>query len=416
MFSESRSHATLASVGSAFLQRRPWLVAPAFAAQGSILYFSNAPRQQVKMLLLGFSVMMLFFAWEGIVRRNTPVSPRGFLVSLLITLTGISLGTFVTGALASPMVALIFAPVIVGFAAFGRSMPSKILLYAMVMVLLGFALVPEGVPFGLLQRSTHRWMVLVASMTSLQLLWLGVTSLTDAHARTTTALTRANDEFLAIAQARSRTMESLGQRVAHEIKNPLTAIKGLADVMAERAEQTGDRRRLEVLSGEVVRIESILRDYLSFSRPLEEIVRTSTDLAQVLHPLGSLLEARAETLGITLTTTGESLIANLDGNRVKEAVLNLALNALEATPRGGAVHISWLRDDNEILVRVQDNGRGMTAESLLRVGEAFYTTREGGTGLGVRLARGVAQAHGGSLRFDSTPSVGTTAYLSLGRL
>jgi signal transduction histidine kinase len=414
MFSESRSYATLASVGSAFLQRRPWMVAPAFVAQGSILYFSTAPRRQITMVLLGFSAMMLFFAWEAIVRRSTPVSPRGFLVSLLITLAGISVGTFVTGSLASPMVPLIFAPVIVGFAAFGRSTPSKILLCAMVTVLVGLVCVPEGFPFGLLQRSTHRWMVLVAAMTSLQLLWLGVTSLTDAHARTSTALTLANDEFLAIAQARSRTMESLGQRVAHEIKNPLTAIKGLADVMAERAEQPADRRRLEVLSGEVVRIENILRDYLSFSRPLEEISRGSTNLAEVLRPLGNLLEARAESLGISLVTEGDSLITNVDGKRVKEAVLNLVLNALDATPRGGTVHITWLREHNEVLVRVQDNGCGMSAESLQRVGEAFYTTREGGTGLGVRIARGVAQAHGGSLRFDSTPSVGTTAHLSLG--
>jgi len=208
-------------------------------------------------------------------------------------------------------------------------------------------------------------------------------------------------------------MEAMGAQVAHEIKNPLTAIKGLSDLLAEGATIPADRKKLEVMSGEVARIERILQDYLSFSRPLGELTRESVDVADTLRSFEGLLGHRAERAGVSLDLAGDALVARVDARRVKEAVLNLVLNAFEATERGGTVRVSWARAGGAVEVTVEDSGRGMSDAVARRAGEAFFTTREGGTGLGVRLARRVAEEHGGSLVFESESGKGTRARLTL---
>ena len=405
--------AQLRAVGTAFLRARPWIVAPAVAAQSALLLASPAPRRQAAAVLTGFTALLLFFTWEAWRSRTVLVTARGLLASLAVTLVGVTAGTAATGGLTSPLVPVLFAPTVVGFAAFGRGREGRALLAGFGVALAALALLPAGVPFAPLPAAVARPMALVSSLTSVTLLWTGVAGLTDAYAGAGDALVRAGEELLSVAEARHRAMESLGAQVAHEIKNPLTAIKGLADLLAEKAESPGDRRRLEVMGGEVARIEAILRDYLSFSRPLGSLAREPVELGALLGPLLDLLAVRAERAGVALTVGGPAVEAALDPRRVKEAVLNLALNALEASDAGGAVTVTWAREGGAVTVSVDDRGRGMAPEVAGRAGEAFFTTRAGGTGLGVRLARRVAEEHGGSLAFESAPGRGTRARLTL---
>ncbi len=405
--------AQLRAVATAFLRRRPWIVAPAILLQSALLSASDAPQRQVGVVLAGFSVLLCFFAWEAWRGRRSLVTERAFLLSLFVTLLGITMGTLGTGGLTSPLLPLLFAPTVVGFAAFGRAPSGRALLIALVVVLVVLTLVPSGFPFPPLASSTARAMSAVATLTALALLWVGVTSLSDAYAHAGDALAGAGEELLAGAEARHHAMEAMGAQVAHEIKNPLTAIKGLSDLLAESAERPDDRKKLEVMSGEVARIERILQDYLSFSRPLGELTRELVDVADTLRSFEGLLGHRAERAGVSLDLAGASLVARVDARRVKEAVLNLVLNALEATARGGTVRVSWERIDGAVAVTVEDTGRGMSEAVATRVGEAFFTTREGGTGLGVRLARRVAEEHGGALVFESAPGKGTRARLTL---
>lgn len=406
--------AQLRAVATAFLRRRPWVVAPALVIQAALLSSSGAPRRQVAVVLGGFSIVLAFFGWEAWRGRSALVSERALLVSLLATLFGIAMGVLGTGGITSPMLPVLFAPTVVSFAAFGRSPSGRAPLVALVAVLVALWCVPAGFPFPALAPAAVRSMSLVASLTALALLWVGVTSLSDAYAHAGDALAGAGEELLAGAEARHRAMEAMGAQVAHEIKNPLTAIKGLSDLLAEGAQRPADRKKLEVMSGEVARIERILQDYLSFSRPLEGLAREEVDVAEALRSFEGLLGHRAERAGVGLDLAGPALVARVDARRLKEAVLNLVLNALEATPRGGAVRVSWERSEGALAVTVEDTGRGMSEAVGRRVGEAFFTTREGGTGLGVRLARRVAEEHGGSLVFESAPGRGTRARLTLG--
>ena len=405
--------AQLRAVGTSFLRARPWIVAPALVAQALLLVGSPAPRRQVAAALTGFTAMLLFFAWEAWRARTTLVTARWLLGSLLVTLLGVSLGTAATGGLASPMVPILFAPTVVGFAAFGRAREGRLLLGAFLAVIVALSALPLGVPFPPIPLATARGMSLVTVLATLTLLWTGVSGLTDAYAHAGDALHRAGEELFSVAEARTHAMEALGAQVAHEIKNPLTAIKGLADLFAEKADAPGDKRRLEVMSGEVARIEAILRDYLSFSRPLGEVAREPVELGALLAPLVDLLSVRADRAGVSLTASGESVRAELDPRRVKEAALNLVLNALDASDAGGEVAVTWARDGDAVAITVDDRGAGIAPDVIARVGEAFFTTRAAGTGLGVRLARGVAEAHGGALTFEGREPRGTRARLTL---
>lgn len=406
--------AQLRAVGTAFLRQRPWIVAPSLLAQAALLATSDAPRAQVAAVLTGFTALLSLFAWEARRGRRALVTADALSRSLRITLAGITVGAVATGGIQSPLLPVLFAPTVVGFAAYGRSREGRALLLGLALALLALTLLPRATPFPPLPVATHRAMTLVAALTALALLWAGVSSLTDAYAHAGDALSRAGDELLATAESRQRALDDLGAQVAHEIKNPLTAIKGLTDLLAEQAPDARDARRLAVISDEVARIERILREYLSFSHPFERVERAPTDLAALLRDLLGLLEVRADRGGITLSAEGEDLVATVDPRRVKEALLNLLLNALDVTPRGGRVTVSWARDGAAVTLAVRDDGPGMSPEVLARVGDAYFTTRAEGTGLGVRLARRAAEAHGGSLIFDRAPGGGTRATMTLG--
>jgi signal transduction histidine kinase len=194
----------------------------------------------------------------------------------------------------------------------------------------------------------------------------------------------------------------MGAKVAHEIKNPLASVRGLVDLVADESEGR-TRARLEVVQTEVARIETILRDYLSFARPLEDLRVERVELARVARDVCAVVEAH----GAALEVSGDAVV-EADPRRIKEALLNLVTNALEADAHDIEIEIQ----PGAMLI-VRDSGRGLSREALARLGTPGFTTREGGTGLGVVLAQGVITQHGGSLSYASRVGHGTTATISL---
>jgi two-component system sensor histidine kinase HydH len=159
-------------------------------------------------------------------------------------------------------------------------------------------------------------------------------------------------------------------------------------------------------------LEGILTEYLSFSRPLVELRSEPVALGPLVRDVAAVLEARAETGGITLSARGEAAVVG-DPRRLKEALLNLVSNAIEATPRAGSVGIVVEAQGAGAEVRIEDTGRGLAAAELERVGTPFYTTRAEGTGLGVVLARTVIVQHGGEMNYQSIVGRGTTVRVTL---
>jgi signal transduction histidine kinase len=221
------------------------------------------------------------------------------------------------------------------------------------------------------------------------------------------------EERVAEAEAQLRRLQSVGAKVAHELKNPLASIKGLCQLVARAPESERTQERLAVVASEISRMETILNEYLSFSRPLEDLNPEPFDLAALGKDVLNVLAGRADQAGVTLALEGSQTSVQGDPRRLKEALINLVANAIEATPNGGNVQLRVRNGGGNVTLEVKDSGRGIAPEDLERLGTSFFTTRPNGTGLGVVLAQGVITQHGGSLAYSSRVGHGTTATITL---
>ncbi len=226
------------------------------------------------------------------------------------------------------------------------------------------------------------------------------------------AVARAREEIAADALTRARALEQIGTKVAHELKNPLTGVKALVQLGLRNPTEAPSRDRLELVEREVTRMQEILQNYLSFTRPLQDVTPRRLELATLVSDALEVLSGRADGARVRLYAQGHAAI-EADPRRLKEALLNLVANAIEATPPGGEVDVEVRTAGNEAEIVIRDNGRGMAPETLQRIGTPFFTTREDGTGLGVVLARSVIAQHGGSLRYESAPGEGTRVRVTL---
>lgn len=392
--------AQVRAVATEFLRLRPAIVIPFLAFVVVVLALGGAPQKQIIVLATAAAFFGAFFLYERSAGKRKLVDAGVLLRSLVLTLLGITVGATATGALSSPLLPMLSAPIGVGFAAFGRERGSAILLGVLAgIVLFLFAVSPLAAPLALAE--VPRRVILGAALVDAALLLrVGVASLAAAHGRAAETLVLAGDDIVRGALARTRSLEALNAKVAHEVKNPLTAIRAIVDVMLESGDER-TKKRLSVAAGEIARIEEIVSGYGRLAHPLEVVRRAPADVFSIADRLVTVLEARAARAGITLTLTldarDEELVFDLDRDRVSEALLNLLLNALDATPRGGEVRLSYrIADGGALELAIVDTGKGMDATTLAKVGTPFFSQREGGTGLGVALARQVAEQHGGS--------------------
>ena len=321
-----------------------------------------------------------------------------------------ALGAAVTGGIRSPLLVTLTAGYIAAVLIVGDRRPTRFLLGATGISILALALLPSAWTGPELAGPVEAFLI-AASV-------LGVgASVAPVHAVVQlrrNELARAREEMAAEAMARAESLERVGSKLAHELKNPLTAVKALVQLGLRNPAEAASHQRLEVVEKEVSRVQEILQNYLSFTRPLQEVRPRPVDLGPLVSDTLVVLSARADGARVRLYAQGDAT-ADADPRRLKEALLNLVVNAIEATPPGGevAVEVKPAEEGAEIVIR--DTGRGMPAETLRRIGTPFFTTREDGTGLGVVLARSVIAQHGGSLRYDSEPGKGTQVRVALPR-
>ena len=216
-------------------------------------------------------------------------------------------------------------------------------------------------------------------------------------------------------------VEVMAAGIAHEVRNPLNALQiNLSILEQELSEQIPDKSShvFEVLgkiANELRSLDDFVTEFLRYARPprlkLETVVVRSllTDLATFIGP-------ECAKKGVALSVTGEGGPGTVlaDGVQLKHAILNLVLNALQSTPAGSSISIESRGEADRLEIAVRDSGEGIAPDLLGRVFDAFFTTREGGTGLGLPIARRIVEGHGGRLRVESRPGEGTTATLSLG--
>jgi len=192
--------------------------------------------------------------------------------------------------------------------------------------------------------------------------------------------------------------------VGHEINNALTILRGWLDVMLEELDtQPPSRETVELLLGECERIARITRNLHQLSRYSEEATER-LDIAELLSEVAGLVHYDMETNAIEIESDLGSGLPKVTGSsgRLKQAILNLLLNARQATPEGGKVTIHAERDeDGQVVVHIADTGCGIPGEIRKRVFNPFFTTKQTGTGLGLPVAKRIIEDHGGTVQLES---------------
>jgi len=412
----------MASVG--VLRARPWVMALSAAANFVLLRLAQFPTRRF-VLLLAISALPLALAIFNGVQARTPQNARaGLSRSLFANDVFVPAVVTVTGGLRSPFMPVLLVNVIVMVALWRRRRAVHALLIGFAVVTALLAIAPGVVTGPIVPRP---YFEVMTALNVVSALYLGVqimSGVSDGFVSAQQSLSTVRERVVDAAVQRMRSLEQVGSKVAHELKNPLAAVKSLLQLEEEAvaAGKVGEesrpavgrsQRRLEVMSREVARIEAVLRDYLSFSRPLENLRVGAVDLAEVADAVVLLLEGRAAAAGVRLERTGKGVRMGGDARRLEEALLNVAANAIEATPAGGAVTIHTEHRDGVVAIVVRDTGKGMSAAILEKVGTPFFTTRREGTGLGVVLARTALAQHGGRLEYASRPGQGTTVTLAM---
>ncbi len=202
--------------------------------------------------------------------------------------------------------------------------------------------------------------------------------------------------------------------VAHDMKTPLMAIGGFASQVARMMEDDHPgRKKLNIVIRETERLESMIREMLEFGRPLE-LALSLADLNEIVLDCVELSKPVAKQAGVKL----EARLAPsppqmpLDAARIKQVLLNLITNAVQASPEGERVLISTVRRRNAVVVEVADCGCGIKKENWGDVFRPFFTTKKDGTGLGLAIVKKIVEAHKGEVTFRPNPDKGVTFNLS----
>jgi len=218
---------------------------------------------------------------------------------------------------------------------------------------------------------------------------------------------------------RAEQMMALGQvaaGVAHELRNPLTAIKGLIQVNRKELEDRGlPADDLQVIEHEIRRMERSLQNFLDFARPPKPKRRRLT-LTPVIERVTSLVQGRARKQQVSIETSQSAGPGWVDADQdlIQQLLLNLVLNALDAMPLGGAIRIEVQpTTDGQAAVRVIDTGPGIAPHILPIIFDRFVSSKETGVGLGLPVSLRIAQEHGGKLTAENLPQGGASFTLQL---
>jgi signal transduction histidine kinase len=215
---------------------------------------------------------------------------------------------------------------------------------------------------------------------------------------------------------RAERMAAVGQLsagLAHEIRNPLASIKGSADILADGFPADHPKARfMRILQDEASRLNDVLSRFLDFARPREH-AQDVFDLGQELKQLQDLLAARPAAPVVRVNVAAGAWPVRGDLGQVRQLLLNVGLNAVQAAGPGGTVDLALARERDQLVVSVVDTGPGFSAEAAANLGTPFFSTRAGGTGLGLATSLRIARDHGGDLVVDTTWSEGARVLVQL---
>jgi signal transduction histidine kinase len=218
------------------------------------------------------------------------------------------------------------------------------------------------------------------------------------------------EEQLSAAQKLS-ALGQLSASLAHEIKNPLSSIKGTAEILLDEFPKDHPKREfVEILLKETTRLNNTVEEVLQFSRRgIQGKKKEETEpLSQVIDRVRSLLASQVRKKSIKLTVTGWEVgnAFSVASEKLSQVFLNIILNGIDATPPKGEISIDTMKHADGYAVSVKDNGSGIPDELKDKIFSPFYSTKEGGTGLGLSISKKIVESYGGTLTLSDTETGG----------
>jgi signal transduction histidine kinase len=392
---------------------------------GVALWLAWVEPARWRKLLVAAAVTLLaaFFVAEWVRWRRVGFTAGAIPRNLSIAIGGVTLVAFATGGLASPflyvsiplgVVSGLFAPWPVNGALALFQIAATWTFAA-----LGVSGVVPGLDLSVFAAApvpgNRTWVVVTATLLSFVYAFAAAAgrAVRWSFDRMVQRTAAAQEESLCAHAERAEELTALSAEIAHELKNPLASVKGLAGLLAQHLPEGKEAERLRVLRREVDRMQTVLDEFLNFSRPLVPLALGDTDVGALCREVAALHEGMARERGVEIAVRGDGARVRCDPRKTKQVLINLVQNALDAAPRGSAVEVEVVREDGRARVRVLDRGRGVPPAVAGAVFSPGVTTKAAGSGLGLTIARALARQHGGDVALAARPGGGTAAEVTL---
>ena len=208
---------------------------------------------------------------------------------------------------------------------------------------------------------------------------------------------------------------TLAATTAHEIKNPLTGIKGLVQLLSEKHTDPKDQMYFSIIHKEIMRINDIVNEFLILGKPSASPMERA-DIRSIIEEIAPLLQreaaARLIEFNYYLGGTGELYVLCIK-DQIKQVILNIVKNSFEACRSGNGISLTLHTEDSNVVMVISDDGIGMPRNELKKIYNPFFTTKQYGTGLGLYICKKILSMHKGTIRIDSRQDEGTTVKITL---
>jgi two-component system sensor histidine kinase HydH len=386
-----------------------------------VILIDPAPWRVVVVLAVSASVLAL--SWGSARRLRQSTETQVYAVANLVAMATLQAGMIlVTGGLESPLLPVMVPLSVIAATALGRHAAIAVIatqVSALLLIATGQTtglFPPLSLP-ALLAPPGHGpaliWtqvLVLCVSLTIGTMFGLHMRGLFEQMIRRGLEARAAQLDHWVVY---SRDLEAVGGEIAHELKNPLASVKGLAALVARDLPAGRTAERLAVLRNEVDRMQAILEDFLTFTRPLAPLSLQAVDPAALCKQVVELHEGSAANKRIELRIDGTARPVQADGRKVLQVLVNLVQNALDAAPAGSEVSLILKDRDGGAQIAVADRGEGIAPALQDRVFEPGVTGKAHGHGLGLTIARSLTDQHGGRLTLQPRDGGGAVATLWL---
>lgn len=213
-----------------------------------------------------------------------------------------------------------------------------------------------------------------------------------------------------------KTLATLATGIAHEVKNPLTAIKTFSEYLPQRLDDKEFLKKFASIVGrEVDRINDLIHQLLDYGKPAPLALK-KTDINKLIENSADILNSKFidQKIQVNKRFTSNKHLLNIDPNQIKQALLNILLNSIEAMPRGGELTISTsVTSTSYFVIKIEDTGGGISKEDLSQIFDPFFSTRTDGTGLGLSITQGLISNHKGIIQIKSKLGSGTIVRIDL---